>query len=182
MKCRSLLLAFAVCLFATGAEAHVTLMFPKRTAVNDRDQKGAAPCGMTRPKNPQTFKPGETIMVTWRETISHEGHFRIAFGESTAKFPDPVTRKDTSTALPIFVDGIDEKTKPGAAMNHSFKLTFPNQPCTACTLQLLQIMVVDPPYDAKADADVYYQCADIVLAGDPVGGTPDAGAGADASV
>jgi MYXO-CTERM domain-containing protein len=178
MKIRVFLILAIACVFTSSAEAHVTLMFPKRTATNEQDQKGPAPCGVARPKNPQTFKPGETITLLWRETVSHEGHFRVAFGPSTATFPAPKTRKDTSTDLPLFIDGIDEKIKKAAPVNHMLKITFPDQPCAACTLQVIQIMAVDPPYDPTPGSDIYYQCADIVLAGDPVGGTPDAGADA----
>src|SRR5205085_5509727 len=62
---------------------------------------------------------------------------------------------------------------------------FPNKPCANCMLQVIQVMKVDPPYETTAGSDVYYQCADIVLEGEPMGGggmdagTP--GGGADAS-
>jgi len=37
-------------------------------------------------------------------------------------------------------------------------VTLPNKPCTNCTLQLMQIMTTQVPYDS-----FYYQCADIVI-------------------
>ena len=83
----SILLASASLGFAAPARAHITLMFPKRTATSDADQKGPAPCGVQRARNPQTFKPGETIEVIWRETVPHPGHFRIAFDDDGKDFP-----------------------------------------------------------------------------------------------
>jgi MYXO-CTERM domain-containing protein len=134
---------------------------------------------------PQMFRPGETIEVAFRETVTHVGHFRVAFDDDGKDFPNPMTRKDTNTTLPIFIDGIDEKTAPGRDdLDHKVKITFPDKPCTNCTLQVIQVMKVNPPYNPAANADIYYQCADIVLAGDPVppdGGAP-ADAGADAAV
>jgi hypothetical protein len=99
-------------------------------------------------------------------------------------FPAPAARKETNTELPVFMDGLFEKTKSGPMGLHQMSITFPNKPCANCMLQVIQIMKVDPPYDTTAGSDVYYQCADIVLEGEPMGGGgTDAGApggGADA--
>src|SRR5262245_26179776 len=114
MKLRVLLatglaVVLGVTALASTAQAHIRLMLPVRSATNEMDQKGPPPCGTQRARNPQTFKPGESIMVTWRETVPHVGHFRVAFDDDGRDFPAPMTRKDTNTTLPIFIDGIDEK-------------------------------------------------------------------------
>jgi MYXO-CTERM domain-containing protein len=154
-----------------AARAHITLTNPKPRTVANSGQKGPPPCGLMAPNpNPQRFRPGETIMVEWDETVPHVGRFRVAFGEPGMTFPDPVARKDTSNILPIFIDGIDEKTAGGARVTHRQMITFPSKPCAACTLQVLQVMKVDPPYNPAANENIYYQCADIVLEGEPVGG------------
>jgi hypothetical protein len=164
-----------------GASAHIALRSPKPRTVAETGQKGPPPCGNVTPNpNPQRYRPGETIMVEWDETVGHAGHFRIAFGPAGTDFPAPVTKNDTSTTLPIFLDGIDEKPTGagGSGTTHRRMITFPSQPCAACTLQVIQIMTVDPPYNPGPREDIYYQCADIVLEGAPIPGGPVAG-GAD---
>jgi len=163
--------------FAAGAaQAHITLKTPKPFTTAGNGQKGAAPCGTTMAnKSPTTYKPGETIMVQWDETIKHRGRFRIAIGEEGATFPNPMTAMDTSTTLPVFIDGIDPKAVDSGPTAHSRMVTLPNKPCANCILQLIQIMKVPPPYNSGPDADVYYQCAAIVIAGDAApadGGAP----------
>lgn len=167
----------AAALGAGRAEAHLALAFPQPSTIAGTGQKGAPPCGVTGPRNPQRFRPGETITVRWTETVQHAGHFRVAFDDDGKDFPNPVTRKDTSTLLPIFVDGLDEKTATMGTqdLQHEYRLTFPNRPCSNCTLQVIQIMRVNPPYNPAANRDIYYACADIVLDGaEPDGGGPDA--------
>jgi hypothetical protein len=188
MLFRVLVLLSSMLLFATSAEAHLTLTFPKQSTLpGNVGQKGPPPCGVVGARNPQTFRPGETIVVRWTETVSHPGHFRVAFDDDGKDFPNPVTRKDTNTTLPIFIDGIAERTSGGADNKmYSQELTFPNKPCTNCTLQVIQVMKVDPPYVATANRDIYYVCADIVLDGAPAdGGTTsprDAGTTTDTSI
>ena len=82
-------------------------------------------------------------------------------------------RKDVNDAFPIFLDGLIEKTGGGSPTTHRQMITFPNKP-GAYTLQVLQVMKVTPPYNAAANADIYYQCADIELTMD---GAPAADGG-----
>ena len=165
-----------------SANAHITMTYPMPRTMKDTGQKGDPPCGVMGAKNPNKFRPGETIVVKWTETISHVGHFRVAFDEDGMDFPAPMARKDTNTTLPIFLDGLFEKTKTGPKGPHEQSITFPNKPCANCMLQIIQVMAVDPPYQSTAGSDVYYQCADIVLEGEPMGGGGDGGTtpGADA--
>jgi MYXO-CTERM domain-containing protein len=170
----------ALALGAGTAQAHITMKNPKPWTSATSGQKGPPPCGLTMAtKNPTTFKPGESIMVTWDETIKHPGRFRIAFAKEGTTFPNPMTANDMAATMPIFIDGIDAKTGTTAPTAHQRMITFPNEPCASCILQLIQVMKVNPPYNSAADQDVYYQCAAIVLAGAPVagdGGAPMGGA------
>ncbi len=128
------------------------------------------PCGATgsqRGANVGLFEPGDTITVTWDETIDHPGHYRLAFDESgDDDFPDPFSPDDDFPA--ILVDQIADRSGGGA---YSQEITFPDVECEDCTLQLVQIMTVQVPYNS-----FYFQCADITLR---AGGGPDPDPGAD---
>jgi hypothetical protein len=170
-------------LASSPAGAHLTLTMPRPITLGGNGQKGPAPCGNTMPARLATkFRPGETIMVRWTETIPHVGRFRIAIDDDGRDFPNPMTRKDTNATLPVFIDGIDEKTvNANGPIMHEYALALPSRPCAACTLQVIQIMKVNPPYNPAPGADIYYACADLLIEGDPVdGGAP--GAGRDAGV
>ncbi len=163
--------------FTGSASAHITLKVPKaRTTV--AGQKGPPPCGTLGAANPQKFKAGETIMVEFEETVPHVGRFRIAFDDEGTDFPNPMTKKDTNATLPLFMDGLVEKAAAGRGATHRIPITFPNKPTAKGTLQVIQVMKVNPPYNVNADGDIYYQCADIVLEGEA--GPADGGAPADA--
>jgi MYXO-CTERM domain-containing protein len=110
-----------------------------------------------------SFRPGETITLQWNILIEHGGHklWRVAIDDSGQDFPDPVTANDTST-LPFFMDKIEVD---GKGM-HTLDITLPMITCDNCTLQMVQYTYDTPPYPG-----FYHQCADIVIAGDPSGGT-----------
>jgi len=179
--CVAAFAALAALMLAAPAQAHITLRTPKPYTTPSSGQKGPPPCGTTLTnKMPTTYKPGETIMVQWDETIKHPGRFRIAIAKEGTTFPNPMTMMDTSTAMPVFIDGIDPKTGTNGPASHTRMVTLPNEPCPNCILQLIQVMKVAPPYNAAADADVYYQCAALNIAGEvgPVdAGAPDSGGG-----
>jgi len=166
---------------AGSAQAHITLKNPKPWTTVPNGQKGPPPCGLTsamKNQNPMPYKPGDQLMVQWDETILHPGRFRIVIAEAGQTIPAPMMMMDTSTTMPLFVDGIDAKTGTNGDRAHQRMITLPNKPCANCILQLIQVMKVNPPYNAAADADVYYQCAVITIAGDAApgdGGAPDSG-------
>ncbi len=172
MKFRLSLLAAGLLVVSAlpEARAHITLRVPMPRTTATTGQKGPPPCGNMGPAKPNEYRPGQSIMVEWTETIPHPGRFRIAFGPQGTAFPNPMTQKDTNTTLPIFLDGLFPKTGNGGGGMHAQMITFPSTPCDACTLQVIQVMKVNPPYAAGADQDIYYQCADIVLKGEPMGG------------
>lgn len=157
----------------TTAYAHIQLDFPPQRYT---DQK-FGPCGRSadpgRGEIITVFEPGQTIMVTWRETINHPGHFRISFdADGQDDFFDPATEDACDTGLPVLADCIADL--PGGGMT-GMAVTLPNIECENCTLQVIQVMTDKLPYGDGND--LYYQCADIALR---AGGGPDAGPTPDA--
>ncbi|MBA3405988.1 MAG: hypothetical protein H0U13_15120, partial [Gemmatimonadaceae bacterium] len=79
-------------LYPVAAEAHIHLTAPlARTDSMTGDQK-AQHCGVdgqVRTNRVTTFRPGETITVTWLETIDHPGWYRIAFQPNGSVFGIP---------------------------------------------------------------------------------------------
>lgn len=147
---------------ASEAQAHIAMMSP---TPRYSDLK-YGPCGRggamdVRTNKVTTFKPGETITVTWQETVPHPGHYRIAFDPDGQRFTDPTSFTDVAPRMYVLKDDIADKT--GTQM-YTDTVTLPNIECTNCTLQLLQVMTDKAPY-GNGD-DLYYQCADIVLRAD----------------
>lgn len=122
------------------------------------------PCGVTNDSRVEervtVFEPGETITVTFNETIDHPGFFRVSFdNDGQDAFMFPTSRDDVvdPPVLPVLVDDITDK---GGGM-YSQEVTLPNMECENCTLQLIQVMKAgDGPF---LESDMYYQCADIAL-------------------
>ncbi|MCK6548087.1 lytic polysaccharide monooxygenase [Myxococcota bacterium] len=160
------LLVFALALgVARDAAAHIHLDAP---IARGSDQK-EGPCGRaggTRTTNVTTFRPGETITVSWRETIDHPGHYRIAFdADGVDDLVDPASYDDRYTNAAVLLDGIPNEDDH----EYSVEVTLPDVECSNCTLQLVQVMTDKAPYVIGTN-DLYYQCADLVLAAD--GTTP----------
>jgi MYXO-CTERM domain-containing protein len=173
-----LLTLSAVLLVASSAGAHIALTFPTARS-NDQVQLKTGPCGQSttaRTNKVSVFKPGQTITVTWNETINHPGHYRISFDPNGNNFVNPTSFTDVDGGTLGLVDGISDKTGV-APIPYTQQITFPNIECASCTLQLIQVMTDKPPYDpSPAGNDIYYQCADIVLTNSDAGVTPsDAG-------
>jgi hypothetical protein len=151
------------------ASAHVTLTSPPpRTLDNKAGPCGAA--GSRRGGQATTYAPGATIMVEWDETVDHPGHYRIAFDDDgDDAFENPNNPNDN------FASTVMEPIADKAGGHYTQAITLPTTPCTNCTLQLIQVMTVDVPYNS-----FYYQCADVTIGdgGDP--GMPvEPGAGGD---
>lgn len=170
-----------------SAEAHIRLTAPTSRhpipVQEDNSFLKDGPCGgqgdsrTSDPARVTTFAPGETITLEWHETIHHASHYRIAFdADGQDDFIDPTSESDIvePPVLPILKDGIPDLSD--GEDSFSVQVTLPTTPCDNCTLQLIQYM-----YD-RAEP-FYYQCADIVIAGEPgdpplgTGGTIDAGTG-----
>lgn len=152
-----------VAIIPATAGAHATLTYPApRTLANK-----AGPCGAEnsgRGSDVAVFEPGETITVTWDETVDHPGHYRIAFDDDgDDDFPEPRTPEDDFPTT--LVDQIPDREGGGL---YSQDITFPDVECESCTLQVIQIMTTRVPYDS-----FYFQCADIALRGGEGGAVDD---------
>jgi MYXO-CTERM domain-containing protein len=154
------LLAFALTLTAAAsADAHITMTSP--TPRHSKQKLG--PCGVAfaedaRGSDVTTFMGGETITVTWNETVNHPGHYRISLDlDGFDDFADPATADELYTNDTVLLDGIEDK---GGGM-YSAEVTLPDVDCDTCTLQLIQLMTDKPPYGDGND--LYYQCADLVI-------------------
>jgi len=152
--------AVAVVVVSGGtASAHVTLTSPPpRTLDNKAGPCGAA--GSRRGTRVTTFAPGATITVEWDETVDHPGHYRIAFDDDGDDvFVNPNNPNDN------FPFTLKEPIADKVGGHYTQQITLPTTPCASCTLQLMQIMTTQVPYNS-----FYYQCADIAIAapGDPV--------------
>jgi hypothetical protein len=179
------------------AAAHFTLTKPASWLKEDAaggPQKGG-PCG---PGGLDDVKPipvsgavtefhvGETVEVTWTDTVAHPGHFRIALATNRDDLKNPTIAQDNScnydeSKVPmtasgnVLADGILFRSRNGfnarAGKMFSYTVTLPNQPCDKCTLQVMQIM----ENDIKALSNCYYfHCADIRIL--PAGQTSGTGA------
>jgi hypothetical protein len=181
----------ATFMVASQSAAHLWLTDPP--ARHPADDLKYGPCGVgtpdsrtTDPDLITTYSPGETITLTWIETIDHDpSHFRVAFSEfGDTEFVDPTGYDDIGNDYPIVLDGIAD-ADAGAGHEYQVQVTLPNIQCDSCTLQVIQVMHDKPPWGPGGGDDIYYQCADIVLEGDlvdnPVGsggtGTEPPGSG-----
>jgi MYXO-CTERM domain-containing protein len=176
-------------------DAHIHLTNPRaRTDSLTGDQKDQH-CGVAgqvrNPSRVTTYRPGETITVTWMETVEHPGHFRIALQPNGDTFGIPPPGNGPPAGFPsLDQTGMTDST--GALILKDFipdetlstQITFPMMECNNCTLQFIQVMTDKPPYtiDTLSD-DIYFNCADITLSNtapqQPDGGI---GPGGDAGV
>lgn len=155
---------------ASVASAHITMTSPApRTDAQKTGPCGAA--GSVRGDTVAVFAPGETIVVSWNETIDHTSHYRIAFdADGQDDFVEPAGRDDLYNSPAVLLDGIGDRTGGGFTQ----EVTLPDVECERCTLQLIQVMY---------GSGNYFQCADIALRREggggvdagPAPGGPDAG-------
>jgi hypothetical protein len=163
---RASFFAFMVTVTSAGpAAAHIQLISPVQ---RHADQK-VGPCGIgaddMRGPDVTVFAPGETIVVSWTETVEHPGHFRISFdADGHDDFVDPASYDDYYSNAAVLVDEIADKP----AGLYEVEVTLPDIECDSCTLQVVQVMTDKPPYQIGTN-DLYYQCADISLVGAPQG-------------
>jgi MYXO-CTERM domain-containing protein len=152
-----------ICSSVAVAQAHIALLSP---APRTSAQK-IGPCGSGESVRGAalSYRPGETITVEWDETVNHPGHYRISLNMDGQEFQLP--NQPTDDFPETLVDQIADKD--GGL--YSQEITFPDQECDNCTLQLMQIMTTNVPYNS-----FYFQCADIVLS-NSAPASPDAGEG-----
>lgn len=108
----------------------------------DADGIKTGPCGAPRTSNRVTeLVAGSSVQVKFESVIYHTGVFKIYF--SAANDANFVLLADN------IKDYANQKFQ-------TYTLTLPNQPCEACTLQLIQTM-------PDSGNSLYYSCADIRL-------------------
>lgn len=165
------LFAASLSLFVgSPALAHIQLESPT-ARISDQKTGPCGAAGSTRGQNVTTFEAGETITITWRETINHPGHYRISFdADGQDDFGDPAAFDDFDSNPAVMLDNIGDAN----GGTYSEQLTLPTEPCDSCTIQVVQVMTDKAPYGDGND--LYYQCADIRIVAAP-GGEPDAGTG-----
>src|SRR5262245_32844794 len=173
-----------VLLIAPGAAAHIDMVQPPPREVGSSREPNSdlkrGPCGQVtngRTSRVSVFEPGETIEVTWTETINHRSYYRIAFD------------RDGDDAFPMFVgpgrgaQGIDPRAacpvdgqvilayelEDGQRGSHTMRVTLPEVECERCTLQVVQYMF-------DANNPYYFQCADLALRRPGLSDARDAGA------
>lgn len=198
--------ALAFCA-SPSAHAHIQLMNPPSWVVegNLGDPQKSGPCGddgsaaVQKTGMVTQFTAGQTIMVTWKETVGHAGHFRISLtkpGEDRSVLVDPpvvTTNNDgvsgnSISAMtvpngtgPVLMDNLfPRETVAGPATEpFSQEITLPNEPCEKCTLQVIQFMAQHAP------GYFYHHCADIEIGAKDnagaVGAASAAGVGGSAS-
>ena len=160
-----------ILLSAPDAAAHIDLVQPPPREVGSSREPNSdlkqGPCGQVvsgRTSTVSVFAPGESIEVTWAETINHRSYYRVAFD------------RDGDDAFPTFAgpgrgaQGIDPRglcpvdgqvvlayeLEDGARGTHTLRVTLPDVECERCTLQVVQYMFdTNNPY--------YFQCADLAL-------------------
>lgn len=151
--------AVLMALCASSAPALAHTLFTSPTPRNNSDALKTGPCGNVAPTgSPTVLAAGQTIRVTWLETIDHPGYYRIAFSPGNDEGYDDN----------VLVDDIADVQCTDTPCSYAADVTLPDQPCQGCSLQLIQYMGTAPPYSP------YFSCADIALVDGPL---PDGGAG-----
>lgn len=163
-------LALALLFVSSTAYAHIQLRTPAaRTTAQKAGPCGAA--GSVRGTNVTVFQPGETITVEWDETVDHPGHYRIAFdSDGDDAFINPMRATDN------FSFTLMEPIADKVGGRYTQQITLPMEPCTNCTLQLMQVMTTTEPYNS-----FYWQCADIQIGDGTTEPPADGGGGCQSS-
>ncbi|HEX7508988.1 MAG TPA: SCE4755 family polysaccharide monooxygenase-like protein [Polyangia bacterium] len=176
MRTLVVLVALFPCLVSARlAEAHIRLTSPTARYVQDDNGLKIGPCGSGTATGTVTpIVPGQTLTVTWKESVSHAGHYRIALSANASDFTEP-TNLTIPATLPSWdlADGIQDKT---GTQTYSQAVQIPNTECPACVLQLLQIMSAGTDgTNSGTFSGVYHACADVAISAS----NADAGAGRD---
>jgi MYXO-CTERM domain-containing protein len=167
----SVLLAAGLVTMDAAAHSVLTSPEPRWTGMAGSGLKerhcGQGP-GELRSNTITNFQAGQTITVTWQETIPHPGYWRISFDADGWDFVDPPTPRATGYSSTVLADVIYPSTPAEASQRwgkdnfYSYEITLPDVTCDNCTLQLIQFME-DKLSDGNPDNDIYYSCADLVL-------------------
>ncbi len=162
----ALVASFAVVFVSANAGAHALLMNPPPLTSDDNAKSGPCGCyfggGPEDPNEDATALPcpadykstplvaGSQLQVTWKETVNHNGDFRVAFSTKPINL---VTRADLNGG--VLYEEPDANNTSGGLI--STTITVPNVSCTNCVIQLRQFM-------AGAAKPYYYSCAAVDIA------------------
>jgi hypothetical protein len=167
----TVVLSIGSLLWAARVEAHIQLNTPTARYVQDNNGLKTAPCGSgTRSGAVTKVAVGQSLTVTWKESVSHAGHFRIALSAKESDFADP-SSLTVPNPLPAWdlVDGIADKT---GTQTYSQTVQLPAVECPACVLQVIQVMSTGTDgTNTGSFSGVYHACADLAI----TGGGSDAG-------
>lgn len=169
------------------ANAHIYLTEPvSRGNAPNGDPQKAKHCGVTgrMANRVTTLTPGATITVKFKETINHNGWYRISFqpdGEvfrippaDPANTPNSYPTEDFTGMTDPMNGSIvlkDRILDDGTLVQKSVDVVLPDVECNNCTLQVISVMVTGTAYNTADSGSIYYQCADLTLAAN----APDAG-------
>jgi hypothetical protein len=169
-------------LFALPTWAHIQLQSPTARYKQDNNGLKDGPCGSGTASNVVTpLVPGQNLTVTWKESISHAGHYRIALSANDTDFTEPDSLT-VPTTLPEWdlADGIQDKT---GTQTYNQVVKIPDKECPACVLQLLQVMSTGTDgTNTGPFSGVYHACADVSILATNTTADAGAGAGSDARV
>lgn len=159
MRAPTLALALAALLLVPElAHGHALLLSPGPR--NNDDGLKVGPCGNVAPTDsPTVLTAGDIIEVSWLETVEHPGYYRIAFSPGG----------DLGYDDHVLADDIPDIVCSAPPCHYSHSVTLPGEPCTGCSLQLIQYMGRQAPYSP------YFSCADLELVSPDEPDPPDAG-------
>ncbi len=181
----SLLAVSTLALLPTVAQAHFMLLQPSSAYSQGGlygDPQKTAPCGPSA-TNPATatglvttYRAGDTVTLSVRETVYHPGHYRVAIGPDPSKFvTPPVTQVGTDQCgmttiqdppvMPVIADGL---LKHSAMFSGDQTVTFKlpaGFTCQNCTMQVMEFM------SNHAAPCFYYHCATVNITDNADAGT-----------
>jgi uncharacterized protein (TIGR03382 family) len=165
------------------ALAHFNLIEPKPDRTDDTGGKGAK-CGATGTSTTDVtnYTPGQTISITVKETVDHDGFYRVALAKDVASLPDAPdgacgTLTPQAPTATILAGNMFLGLQGGpASAPKTESITLPNTNCQNCILQVIEVMT------ESAGSCYYFHCAKVNVGaalppgpGPGPGPTPDAG-------
>jgi MYXO-CTERM domain-containing protein len=167
MRARNLASVLVLTFLPATALGHAILIDPPpRSAEIKTGPCNPDPGGATR----TTYMAGQTIMVTFSETVDHVGYYHI----------DLALDGDTGFEQNILNPKIEDPADAVIPRMIEQAVTLPNVTCENCTLRVIQCMDPADPGLAACAANSYFSCANVrLIAADDAGPVPDGGIGPD---
>lgn len=122
---------------------HARLVSP--TPRNNDSGIKSGPCGgLARSANPTVLQGGQSLAISWQETVNHPGKYLFALSMAGDNFT-----QNLATVT-------DNQNGGGLPHNFSTIVAIPNINCETCTIQMIQSMEENPNAPTY-----YYSCADV---------------------